>query len=430
MKPFNAFLIIVFALLAFVALFIIATFSGNTTQAVGSVTIWGPLSEGVMNPVIQEVQVSSNELRDTEYVFVPEDELIPQLVEAIATGTGPDMVLFPASAFIAHQDKLIPIPYRTISRRTFQDTFIESGEVFLRDEGVFGIPFYIDPYVLYWNRTLFSEAGVARAPRYWDEVADIAPRLSKKTEAGTLLQSAIALGEWDNVRGAKDILVSLITGLGGSVVDDASNGALVATLSRRGSGNVLASESALRFYTEFADPNQTVFSWNRAQPDNRDAFVGGLLAMYLGRASELRSIRESNPNLNFDIAPYPYARDGSVTVPAHVYALAIPRGSRNPNGAVLVAQILSASGAQNTLKTETGLPSVRRDELALAPDNPYESIFRDAALNGHIFKDPDAEETDRILKRMVESVTSGRARLSEAIFNAQSELERVVNRVQ
>ena len=87
---------------------------------------------------------------------MPESTLVSSLVEAIAAGKGPALVLFPASSFVSEQDKLLPISYKSMSRRTFQDTFVEAGEVFLTNEGVYGLPFYIDPYVTYWNRTIFS----------------------------------------------------------------------------------------------------------------------------------------------------------------------------------------------------------------------------------------------------------------------------------
>lgn len=430
MKPFQAVLLIIFAVLAMFAVFIFATFSGGGRTSVGNVTIWGPLPENLVDTTILAARGDTNQLRDVRYQFVPEDTLVSSLVEAIAAGRAPDLVLFPASALSSERDKLLPISYGSVSRRTFQDTYVEAGEIFLADEGIYGLPFYIDPYVTYWNRTLFSGAGVARAPRFWDEFSDIAPLLSKSTEAGTLTQSAVALGEWDNIVGAKDIFTSLIVGLGNPIVEYDTQGELFITLSRRSDSGITAAESALRFYTEFADPVQSVYSWSRAQPESRDAFVGGTLAVYLGRASEVATIRASNPNLNFDVARYPQVRDSAQAVPAILYSFSIPRGSNNPTGALQTAALLTGSAAQEALVLETNLPSVRRDMLPVSPQNPYEAVFRDAALNSTIFIDPDPNATDAIFKRMVENVSSGRSRVSEAVRSAQSELEILIGRVQ
>ena len=430
MKPFQAVLLVIFAVLAMFAVFLFATFSGGGNKSVGHVVIWGSLPQTLIDGVINTTRVSANELKDVDYVYVPEDQLVGNLVEAIAGGKAPDLVLFPASSLAAEKDKLQPISYRSLSRRSFQDTFVQAGETFLASDGIYGLPFYIDPYVTYWNRSIFSAGGAARAPKYWDEFTDIAPRLTKKTDAGTLTQSAVALGEWDNIVGAKDILVSLITALGNPIIKYDASGAPYIALAERADDGTTPAESALLFYTAFADPTGTAYAWNRSQPNSRDAFVGGLLGVYLAPASELTSIRAANPNLNFDVAAYPQSRDGEPAVPATLYALAIPRGAANPTGALSVAGVLSGSDAQKALAEATGLPSVRRDMLTVSPDNPYESIFRDAALNAFIFPDPDPAATDAIFKRMVENVSSGKLRISEAVRSAQGELETLIGRVQ
>lgn len=430
MKPFQTILLVIFAVLALFAVFLFATFSGSSRSDVGKVVIWGSLPKSLVDDVINDTRPTENGLKDVEYTYIPEQAFLASLVEAIAAGKSPDLVLFPASSLNAEKEKLQIISYKSFSRRQFQDTFVEAGEAFLSDQGIYGLPFYIDPYVTYWNRTIFSQGGAARAPKYWDELSDLAPRLTKTTSSGTLTQSAVALGEWDNVVGAKDILISLIMGLGNPVVTYDANGDLFIVLVQRSNSGIAPAESALRFYTEFADPVQSTYAWNRSQPLSRDAFTGGLLGVYLGHASELTTIRAANPNLDFDVAAYPQVRDGTLAVPAALYAFSIPRGAKNPTGALQVAAILSGSTAQQALAQATSLPSVRRDMLSVSPDNPYESIFRDAALNAFTFSDPDAQQTDTIFKRMVENVSSGRLSISESVRNAQGELETLIGRVQ
>lgn len=426
MKPFQAVLLVVFAMLAMIAVFVFATFSTSPQAQVGNVTIWGSLPKSTVDAVLSEAKRGNQALRDVSYEFIPEDALPEMLVEAIAAGRSPDLVVFPAASLLREQEKLLPISYRSISRRNFQDAYIESGEVFLSEEGILGLPFYVDPFVMFWNRTLFSNAGVARAPRYWDEVSEIAPALSKKTEAGTLVQSTAALGEWDNINHAKQILVSLIVGLGNPIVAVDGEGVISVTLSDRSDEGVAAGESALRFYTEFADPVSPVYSWSRSRPNAQSAFTAGTLGIYFAPASEVTALRAANPNLNFDVASYPQMREGDVAVPAALYALSIPRGSANQQGALQAAAILAGNAVQEILAEETGLPSVRRDILSVSPENPYESIFRSAALNAFVFRDLDPKITDNIFKRMIENVSSGKFRIGESVRNAQTELKALV----
>lgn len=422
MKPFHIAVLVFFGALAMFAVFIFATFSSQGNERVGNVEVWGSLPEDTVNDVINVVTSSSDGFEGVSYREIGADVFVSTLVEAIAADRGPDLVILPHTAALSESDKLIPIPYRSVSRRSFQDTFVEASEIFLTESGILGLPFFIDPFVMYWNRTLYTNAGIARPVRYWDEFIDIAPRLSQKNENGTLTRSAVALGEWDNVRHAKAILTSLILGLGNPITTLREDGALRAVLNDRGSLVTPPAESALRFFTEFADPVKTNYSWNRTLPSSRDAFTGGVTATYFGRASELLSIRAANPNLNFDVAAYPQVRDGTVVVPAELYALALPRGSQNTSGALQVAVLFSSLDIQQALVRTTGLPSIRRDVLSVSPENPYESIFRDAALNAYLWRDPDPSATEAIFRRMVEQTSSGKLRIPEAITSAQAEL--------
>lgn len=430
MKPFQIGVLIFFVVLAMGAVFIFATFTGSNRDDVGTVSVWGTINEETVFEVLNAVNRNNNGYEGVSYQQIPSERFIETLVEAIAAGRGPDLVLLPSEAVVNEQDKLVPISYRTVSRRAFQDSFIEAGEIFLTDDGVLGLPFYIDPFVMYWNRTLFSRGGIARPPQFWDELSDIAPALSQSTENGTLTQSAVALGEWSNVDHAKDILVSLIAGLGNPIITPNDQGRLVATLTETGGAATPPAESALRFYTEFADPVKSVYSWNRSQKNSQQAFLSGTLAVYFGRASEVFRIREANPNLNFDIAPYPTVRGGFVAIPAELHALSIPRGARNPQGALQVAVVLAGAQTQTSLVEISGLPSVRRDVLSVSPENPYEAVFQSSALNAFAFRDPDPTATDAIFGSMIENISSGRLSISEALRSGQSELNALLGVVQ
>ncbi len=423
MKSFQVVLLLVFGALALSAVFMFATFSGNRGAQVGTVAIWGSLPEEIVDEMLRDVARSSDGFNGVSYREVPEQVFPRTLVESIATGSGPDLILLPSDLVVSHGDKVQLISFRSVSRRDFQDSFIEAGEVYLTSSGILGLPFYIDPFVLYWNRTLFSEAGVARPPRFWDEFSEIPTRLSKSRENGTLIQSAVALGQWGNIAHAKDIFISLVYGLGNDIVAPDESGILQSVFSGRSDTTESPAESALRFYVDFSDPVKSTYSWNRSQPNARDAFLAGTLAVYLGKASEVFSLRDGNPNLNFDVSSYPRVREGRVAVPAELFALSLPRGARNPQGALQVAATLSGAQSQRTLNTLTNLPSVRRDVSFASPDSPYEAVFQESALNAFSFYDPNPEESDKVFERMIEDVSSGRLRIAEAVRSGQQALQ-------
>jgi len=425
MKPFQAVVLGIFVSMALLGVFVFATFTASRTDAIGSVTIWGSLPQDSFDDLFTKIRGKRDDFNAVSYKQVPAENLIPQLVAAIAAGKGPDLVLFPASSIVKDGDKLQPITYSDIPRRDFQDTFVEAGEAFLTDEGVLGLPFYIDPMVMYWNRTLFSNAAIARPPKYWDELVTMAPQLTKKNPNGSLTTSAVAMGEWGNVAHAKGILITLMKQLGISVVQLGPNGYRSALTASNDNG-VLVADSVLRYYADFSNPVKPAYSWNRSQRQSRDAFLAGTLAMYMGPASELIGIREANPNLNFDVAPLPVARGGSEGVYADVLALAVPRGAPNPNGAATVAVELTSADNSTFFATQSRMPSTRRDVELNADADQYLSVFRSSALRSFVFLDPNPTQSDSVFSRMIDNISSGRLGVSESIRAADDELQQLL----
>ncbi|MBV9349311.1 MAG: extracellular solute-binding protein [Patescibacteria group bacterium] len=424
MKIFPLVVTGLFVLLAIGGFILFATFSAKgSSSSIGTVVIWGSVPPASMNALLEEIKKTTDIYNKVSYVQVPDAELSQKLVEAIASGSGPDLIILPEKDLISESTKLELIPYATISRRDFQDTFIQAGESFLAGNGSFGVPFSVDPLVMYWNRSLFADAGIAQPPTYWDEVADIAPRLTKATQNGTLQQSAVALGTWQNVTHAKEIFLTLLSQLGNPVITPNAQGGLSVTiLDKPSAATVSPAESALRFYTEFADPTQSVYSWNSAQQPSHDAFTAGTLAIYFGYASELAQIRAANPNLNFDVALMPRIRGGGQGSYAAVSAFSIPRGSQNPSGAIAVAKAMTSASAQAVFANNANLPPIRRDTSPGKASDPYIVVFRNASLTAFAFLDPNPSATDVIFEHAVEAVTSGRLEVSAAVTTAAAEL--------
>lgn len=422
MKPFPAVVMIVFVALALFGVFVFATFTASQSDRIGDVAIWGAVPSEYLDEVMGTIRDTRDDFGGVTYREIPPESLVPTLVEAIAAGRGPDLVFFPSSAIVKDGEKLEPISYETISRRDFQDAFIEAGEVFLTDDGILGLPVIADPTVLYWNRTLFSKAGVSNPPRYWDDLATIAPRLTKKLPNGSIAESAVALGLYTNVPHATHAFVSLVRQLGAPIVVRDQRRGYQADLFASGTSGVTPALSAVRYIADFADPVKPMYSWNRSQKNARDAFLSGALAMYIAPASELRSLREANPNLNFDVAPLPASRTGGTAVWADITALAIPRGSGNPRGALTVGILLAGPEAQAALAKFMTLPTARRDVGVDTSADAFLDVFQAAAIRSFAFLDPDPVQSDAIFSRMFEDIVSGRTQVSQAVRTAHDDL--------
>lgn len=430
----------VFIAFVVIAVLVFATFSGGGGgQSVGQVVLWGTYDQALVQSYLNRAQGVNNDLVGLRYEEIPAERFHETLVEALANGTGPDLFILDQANILRHEDKILPFSYEGMSQRELRDTFIDQGEMFAGADGIIALPFSIDPLVLYWNRDLFAAAGVAQPPAYWDEFFALAERITVRDSANTISRATIAFGEFDNVAHAKDIIAALIMQAGGSIVERAPSGDLTPALSTSAINfdatfaerDVLPAQRAVRFYTEFADPVKSVYTWNRSLPYSLDAFAQGTLAMYVGYASEVRDIQARNPNLNFDVAPLPQIRSGERTrrlTFGTLSALAIPRTAANVYGASQLAFSLASTEGSRLFAETISVPSPRRDVLRDIPDDPLQVIFRDAALMSRAWLDPLPSATDAVFRRMIGDATSGALRITDTVQRANEELRALLTR--
>ncbi|MGB3922281.1 MAG: hypothetical protein WBL19_03385, partial [Minisyncoccia bacterium] len=183
-------------------------------------------------------------------------------------------------------------------------------------------------------------------------------------------------------------------------------------------------EAALEFYTQFSNPARPYFSWSRSLLDAQTHFASGDSAYYLGFASEYRVLKNKSPNLNFGLSLVPQSKVSTrVTTFGNLRAVAISRGSRNPAVALEVAGYLTSRDSAGLLSGVMLLPPARRDLLSRKPTDAVLSVFYDAALQSRGWLDPSDKQSDLIFREAIESVTSGRARVLEAIGKLNRDLD-------
>ncbi len=411
--------IFIFFILAGVVVFAkFGGIGGNGATAGATISIWGTLPKDTMENLIRDSGVNAVYKEEAAGTFETD------LVNALAEGKGPDVALMPQSLILSEQSKIYPIPVGVYPVSQFQSTFIQEGEIFNTKGGILGLPFVIDPLVMYWNRDLFSNAGVAVPPTHWDDLYNLVPTLTVKDQDSTIHQSTIAFGGYDNVSNAKDIISALLLQVGNQMVALDYDGSYVSKLtdSKNTLGKSVASD-VVDFYTGFADPLKSQYSWNDSLPSSKNYFLAGNLAIYFGFASELSDIQNKNPNLNFSVSTLPQARDVNVkSTFGNLQALVILNNSAHKADAFNAITKLTSSTVIASLSASTNLPPVRRDLLATKPSDPAAAAFYDAALQSKGWLDPADSQTDKIFGNMIQSVSSGKSDSNDAAASASTQL--------
>ncbi|HZS42753.1 MAG TPA: extracellular solute-binding protein [Candidatus Paceibacterota bacterium] len=433
MSAFQVVLLSIFGVIIVAAVLLFASGGlGQHAAPVPDLTMWGTLKAEDINNLLAALDNIKRGAIKVTYVQKDPASFDAEFTEAVAEGKGPDIIVLSQDEILSERNKLIPIPLTTLTDRQIADTFVEEGSIFGTSRGYLAVPFTIDPLVMYWNRTLFQNAGLSRPPQYWDELSTLVPTLTKKDQSSNITQSTIALGEIVNINNAKAILSSLIFQAGNPITvlspaTDPHPDQVSAVLDQKFSATVPPTPAALDFYTEFSDPTNPNFSWTRALPNSSNDFLAGKLAIYLGFASEYASLREKNPNLNFDVALLPQPRNATARINfGNITGLAIAKGTQHSDAAYAAIGVLTNSTSLSILSGMNNLPPVRRDLLATTATSAAMAVFQNAALQSKGWFDPNPNESVKVFREMVESIESGNRTTGDAVSAGNVELQNLI----
>lgn len=429
MKNFRIILIVVFIFAAILGLLV---FSGaiplgenNKEGGQGTVVLWGTFKVEHINTLLVEFNDANPEFV-VQYVQKSAENFDQELLEALASGVGPDMFFLSDNLAFHYNNKILAIPYQNYSLSSFQKSFASAGEVFLTSRGILAFPMTIDPLVMYYNRSILDANGIVFPPSNWNDFIDIVPTLTQKDETNKIVKSATAFGHFSNVFHAKDILSMLFMQTGNKIVYEQNNRFVSGLSTSSGSFGL---NRILEFYTDFANPQKNVYSWNKSLPLSRDFFSANNLAFYFGYASELSSLVDKNPNLNFLVAEMPQIKgSGFKLTSARVTGLAISAFSKNIETTFIAASKMSSGDFSSKLARNLRVVPARRDLLAIKQNDAYSPTFYSSALYARSWLDPSSKDTDDIFRRMIDGVLSNNFDINVAISDAHARLSLLLNK--
>jgi len=428
MSKFQIIIIAVCVIAVLVAVLIFAGVLPGFKKGAGGkaveISMWGIFPEGKIRTLISDFNETNRDFFKINYSEKKSSDYENELINNLAAGSGPDIWVLTQDLILKDKDKVYPIPFASYPERNYRDNFIDSADLFISGQNIIGLPLAVDPIVLYWNKDLFSSNSISRPPQYWDEFLVDVQNLVKRDGAGNITQAGAALGEFQNVRNAKEILSMFILQADNPIV---KSDTLNVVLGERGGNLFDPTESAVRFFNEFSNPGKTSYSWNKALPDSDKMFIAGSLAMYFGYASELENIKAKNPHLNFDIAEVPQIRDGKIKATfARMYSLVISKKSPQVQAAFSALLKLIDKDFSKSFSEAIGLGPARRDVLAGGTGDTFLSTVYKSTIMSRAWLEPDPAQVSEIFKNMVESSATGQLKISEAVRDAKNKLEELI----
>lgn len=265
-----------------------------------SLEVWGVFDDtGAYAPAIQAYKKINPNVDTISYRKLPVETYHDDLINAFASGKGPDIFMIRNSWRVPFEDKTAPAPATLISEQEYRNRLVDvAADDFIgTDSQIYGIPLSVDSLALYYNKDLFNVAGVTTPPATWNDVVADVTRLNSIDQFGTFLRSGIALGTGANINRSSDILMVLALQSQSEILDRPQASPVKFTDE--------GGEKAFTFYTQFAQIKSSTYSWNARQDYSIDAFYKGNLAMMLNYSWQYDTIKQKNAKLNIGIAPLP-----------------------------------------------------------------------------------------------------------------------------
>lgn len=351
--------------------FIMPMFMMQSKEKV-TLAYWGLWEDSqTMQAVINDFQ---KEQPTIEVIYTKHDikqQYRERLLARTQTELGPDIFQFHNTWVSQLSSLLLPLPTNVMSKETLQtDYFPVVQQDLVRNGALYGVPLGIDTIALFVNTDILEASG-GTIPQTWNDFDKAARMLTVKDETGAIKTAGAALGTFDNITHAPDIISLLLI----------QNGADMRNLASTKQNAI----DAFDFYTAFAKGDANV--WDDTLEPSVLSFAKGNLAMYFGYSWDIFTIQALNPQLKFVVTSVPHLPDREITV-ASYWAEGISTATRNQKEAFTFLQFLAKKEIAQKLFTEEskkrlfGQPYARVDLAETLKDNavvyPFVSLAKNA----------------------------------------------------
>ena len=280
----------------------------------------------------------------------------------------------------------------------------------------FGIPLFRGRQVMFWNKKMFAEAGLTRAPKNWDEVIDYSQKLAQYDEQGNLTRSGISLRLSGAGSGVAEKWWFWLYPAGGTILEKYPDGKY-----RAGYDNE-AGREALKLYIDL------VYKYHvddlKVKHDS-EAFALGLTAMFTRESWVVGYMQQYAPQVEYDTAPLPSdKRAGTIE---NLVNLHVTRPCKNPEVAWDFIKFMLQPEYQKYLCETVGWLSARDDVdySAVYEKIPQYRSFLEVPENFEFFGYEPIVCGDEIMTRLAERLVD--AYLDQSLLDNPEGIARVIH---
>ncbi len=345
--------------LIIIILFAVSKIGGGKDSENVSLTYWGVWEDAsVIQPIIDdyERQHPNVKINYQKQDIKSLGDYTKRLTARIEKGDGPDIVRYHSSWVPQLKSYLLPFPKNIVESTKLETDYYKTVQRDMKSSGAYyGIPLGIDTLSLFVNTTLLKQIG-SPPPTTMDDLASVARQLTVP-EDGKIRTSGVALGTFDNIAHAPDIISMFILQDGGDW--------------RRPAGSArISTERSLEFYTYFSSDKIDSKTWDDTLDNSKLAFAKGNLGLYFGYSWDIFEIKAINPDLQFKVVKVPNVAGGRKNTVASYWVEGVSAKSKSPKESFAFLEYLSKPETMQKLyelQTRTRLFGILYPRRSMAP---------------------------------------------------------------
>ena len=339
--------------------------SGTAASAV-DIEYWQYIYDSrvaAMDQLIVKFEAANPDIKVKQVTF-PYADYQTRVVAAHMAGNGPDVL----QMFYGWTDSFVkggvlqPLPRDTFPADKIESEFFPIVKAMKRGDDYYGLPTAVRSLALFYNKTLFKEAGIENPPATLDELVADAIKLTKKDDGGnyTTVGMTIEMAGQDH-QWWREVLVRQF---GGQPYSDDN-----ATVTYNSDAGIAATQ----WYTDLSSKHQVGTAG--FMDEGQAAFRAGRAGMTIDGTFRLGSFREIK-DFEWGVVELPANAEGLRSNYASYFANGIgadAKGEELEAAAKFLAYLSSPEAMQIWLSVVGELPA--RPEVALTEANLADPIY-------------------------------------------------------
>ncbi len=430
--------------------------------------IWGSLDESdALNEIFDNYKKLNPNIANIKYKKIATNTYEKELIDALASGQGPDIFLMNNTWLPSFKDKIVeaPVAQGVLNEQKFRSNFVDVAASDFIDSGkIYAVPLSVNSLGLYYNKDLLNAAGITSPPTDWNQFIDDVRKLTRINNTGDIVTSGAAIGTAYNINRSTDVLSLIMLQNGTSMIDDQGRVKFnsATTLDNK---TVFPGEDALNFYTQFATASSPNYTWNPAEHYSVDAFAEGKTAMMFNYSWHTATVASKAPKLNFAVASVPQFSNTPKVNFANYWAFGVAKNKMPSSGqyggssasAPTISNVTrvaeawrfltylttkpdgtfvattSGTGLGKTFSADfdpaknylghTGEPAARRDIIETQKSDPQIGVFAADNLIDKSWKESNPGAIESIFAEMIDQVNKGQASVADALKTAANRVE-------